>query len=378
MDLFEYAARDNHDDCRPDDEPDALDASAGGYGPAEPKPSLPAAGAAAAADLRETVITLADALRAVEMMPGIKPGRLIEWRSAIATFVRLTRRDPETMPIAPAAIVPVLKTVRPGLFRLTTKRWRNVRGSLAALATQVGWHADRERLQFKVTGPWADLLALLFRSPQKGNFAGFARFCITEGIIPDRVDEATVEAYRAWRTNTTFELRPDTTIHGLRRIWNRHASVTTGWPGRKLAAPPDPRVFALSLTAFPTSFAADLAGFVELMRNPDPFSEKRAMAVNTWEDRRGHLIRVASILVQEGLMIVQDVTSLKALVTPAAMLSNDIRTWTLGDTRNWTLGCSLSLDAGLRRSGRLQKAAAALAAKSVAVTTDGHDLAVVQ
>ncbi len=265
------------------------------------------------------MITVADALRAAETMPGVTPGRLAEWHSATATFVRLTGRDPETMPIAPSDIVPALKKVRPGLFRLTEKRWGNVRGSLAGLAALVGWHADRERLQREVTGPWAGLLALLVRSPQKANLAGFARFCVVEGICPDDVDESTVEAYRAWRTNETFDLRPNSAIHGLRRIWNAHAGTTPGWPDRKLSPPKDPRVFALPLAAFPASFAADLEGFVEEMRNPDPFGDKRAMAENTWHDRRGHLIRVASILVHEGHLKADAVTGLAVLVTPVSM-----------------------------------------------------------
>lgn len=319
MDLFEYADRDEHDDRRPDEEPEALAAPVGGDGPTGPKSLLPATGAEVPVDLRETVITLVDALRAAETMPGVTPGRLADWRSAIATFERLTGRDPETMAIAPIEMVPALKTVRPGLFRLTAKRWGNVRGSLAGLAALVGWHADREQLQRKIAGPWADLLALLTRTPQKANLAGFARFCVVEGINPECVDEATVEAYRVWRTTATYNLNTDRTIHGLRRIWNANAGNTAGWPDRKLSPPKDPRVFALPLSAFPASFEADLEGFVEEMRNPDPFGDKRAMAENTWQDRRGHLIRVASILVNDGHLKAEEVTGLRVLVTPVAM-----------------------------------------------------------
>jgi integrase len=319
MDLFEYADRDDHQDRNRDEGPEVLAAPADDDDPTGPTSLLPPVGAAAAADLRETVITLADALRAAETMPDVTPDRLADLRSAIASFVRLTGRDSETMPIAPMEMVPALKKVRPGLFRLTAKRWGNVRGSLAGLAALVGWHADRERLRRKVTGPWGDLLALLTRAPQKYNLAGFARFCVIEGISPACVDEATVEAYRAWRTTATYDLHPNGTIHGLRRIWNAHAGTTPGWPDRKLSPPKDPRVFALPLAAFPASFEADLDGFVEEMRNPDPFGDKRAMADNTWQDRRGHLIRVASILVQEGHLKAEDVTGLTVLVTPAAM-----------------------------------------------------------
>jgi integrase len=252
-------------------------------------------------------------------MPGVMPRTIAEWRSAIATFARLTGRDPQTMPIAPAEMVPVLKQVRPGLHRLTAKRWGNVRGSLAGLAAVVGWHAGRDQLRRALTGAWADLLGLLARAPQKANLAGFARFCSSEGINPEYVDEAAVEAYRAWRATKPYDLAPNSTIHGLRRIWNANAGATAGWPDRKLSPPKDPRIFALPLSAFPASFEIDLEGFVEEMRNPDPFGDKRAMAENTWQDRRGHLIRVASILVHEGHLKAEEMTGLRVLVTPVAM-----------------------------------------------------------
>jgi hypothetical protein len=60
-------------------------------------------------------------------------------------------------------------------------------------------------------------------------------------------------------------------------------------------------------------------------------------------------------------------------------LSNDIRNWARGDSGNWT---PFRFHAAFRvcgcRSGRLQKAGAALLAQSVAVAADGEDVAVVE
>lgn len=319
MDLFEYA--DREPDCDPDETPDDQSAPALCDAPVAPQPLPPAGAATAPGDLRERVVTLADALRAAGTMPGVPPGRLADWRSAVATFCRVTDADPEQTAIAPRVMVPLLKVVRPGLHRLKAKRWGNVRACLAGLAAAVGWHATRDRLRLAVTGAWALLRESLPGVPQKANLCGFARFCQVEGITPDEVTEATVAAYRAWREDWTYDLHAAATIHGLRRIWNGNAGVTAGWPVQKLPAPKDPRIYALPLDAFPEAFRAELEGFTAMMLTPDPFDEdaKRPLAEHTCRDRRGHLIRAASILVLRGLKAPADINGLKPLVQPDAV-----------------------------------------------------------
>jgi integrase len=319
MDLFEYAAREA--DREPGETPDDSSAPALCDAPVAPRPLPPAGAAATPCDLRETVVTLADALRAAETMPGVPAGRLADWRSAVATCCRVTGAKPEETAIAPRTMVPLLRAVRPGLYRLKAKRWGNVRASLAGLAAAAGWHAGRERLRLVVTGEWAVLRESLPHSPQKANFSGFARHCQVEGITPEEVTEETVAAYRTWLETWTYDLHAAVTIHGLRRIWNRHAGATPGWPARKLPAPKDPRIFALPLEDFPEGFRTELEGFTALMREPDPFDEKasRPLADQTVRDRRGHLIRAASILVLAGLKTPGDFDGLKPLVEPGAV-----------------------------------------------------------
>ena len=73
MDLFEYADLEAHRDL--DETPDDSPVPAAAAAPMNPKPPSPGGSSAAAPDLREAVTTLADALRAVEVLPGVTPGR---------------------------------------------------------------------------------------------------------------------------------------------------------------------------------------------------------------------------------------------------------------------------------------------------------------
>ncbi len=83
----------------------------------------------------------------------------------------------------------------------------------------------------------------------------------------------------------------------------------------------DPRIFALPLDDFPSAFRSELDAFIELLRTPDPFAKesRRAMSEATLRDRRGHLIRAASILVQTGQKSPTEINGLKVLAEPAAM-----------------------------------------------------------
>ncbi len=141
MNLFEFADLDADRDNRRDPEnlPDESVSS--------PEPEIPTTATSTPADMRTTVVTLADALRVAETKAGVTPNCLVDWRSAVASVARLTSRKPEDMRIAPREMVPLLKAVRPGLFRMKAKRWANVRSSLASLAAVVGWHAGRERMR---------------------------------------------------------------------------------------------------------------------------------------------------------------------------------------------------------------------------------------
>lgn len=317
MDLFEHADRMDRQKAEDPAHEDRADSPAG---VTETPAPAPADTRVSSAELRATVVTLANALHAASDLAGIPASRVADWRSAVATFVKVTGREADTMPIAPASMVAALKAVRPGLFKIKAKRWANVRSSLAGLAAAVGWHADRTRLRMEVTGEWARLRNLLPRHPHKACFSGFARHCQACGIEPHEVDEAALDRYRHWLSTETFDLNPSSAIHGVRAIWNKNAGKTPDWPQRRLVAPPDPRNFALPLDAFPPSFIEDLDGFTEVMRCPDPFDATgaKALAEHTWRDRRGHLIRAASILVQEGVVKAEEITSLKVLASPTA------------------------------------------------------------
>jgi integrase len=259
--------------------------------------------------------------------------------SAVALLERATGRPTAALPLAPIELVPLLNRVLPARLRITKKRWSNARGLLAAVAARTG-HADPRapRGSVPLTGAWAGLPARLGRRARAAALGGFARFCQARGIAPDDVDEAAFEAYRAWLAERTYTLRPNGAVSGARLAWNAGAKAASGWPGRAVAAPSDPRVRALPLGAFPASFVADLQAYLDRLADPDPLDADigRRRSPATVVERRRFVLRAASILAEPGGTPAERITGLDALASEAAMKAVLLELHRRGGGKGWT------------------------------------------
>ena len=271
--------------------------------------------------------SFADALALIEANSATSPKDIKTYRSAVATLGRVTGRLPGDLPLSPSTLRPLLEAVLPARFRMSRKRWANVRSALAAIAARTGHVTSRAERRVPLGEVWASAMAPLPRTPQSAALNGFARFCQVQGIMPAAVDETALEAYRAFLIERTYELDPGTTINSVRRMWNIAAGTIEGWPGRKLLPPRNPHVRALRLEAFPASFAEELGAYLARLAAPDPFDQPfgdgpihvgRPLSPVTIADRRRILLRAASILVEAGEPI-ERMTGLAVLTTEAAM-----------------------------------------------------------
>lgn len=64
------------------------------------------------------------------------------------------------------------------------------------------------------------------------------RYCSSQGIAPDQVCEAVVQAYFVHREATSFLETGPGRVRELMRAWNRCVERARGWPARCLQ-PPD-------------------------------------------------------------------------------------------------------------------------------------------
>ncbi|MFC7540442.1 hypothetical protein ACFQU2_14515 [Siccirubricoccus deserti] len=97
-------------------------------------PNQPPGGAA---DARPA--TFAEALACLAVDATISPDRLRELRSAVAALERVTGQAANRLPIEPRALRPLLEAILPARFRMSRKRWTNVRSGLAAIGILTGY-----------------------------------------------------------------------------------------------------------------------------------------------------------------------------------------------------------------------------------------------
>src|SRR5690242_17583700 len=77
--------------------------------------------------------SLAEALQHVAHAEGLKPELLRRLRSDIGTVAKMTGRTPAQLPCDPRSLRPIIRSVLPARYRITQKRWSNLRSAVARL-----------------------------------------------------------------------------------------------------------------------------------------------------------------------------------------------------------------------------------------------------
>ena len=174
------------------------------------------------------------------------------------------------------------------------------------------------------------------RSP----YMRFAKFATLHGIAPEAVDDAALDAFCTWVVSRALIARPTRIAGTFRRAWNAAAKTEPGWPSRFLASPPRAGDFSIPKDQLPLPFGTDMEAFltrratndmVEVFSGdtPPPASDvttpadhggarrsKTPARDSTITTRRDHVRWAASALVASGALRVEDLESLRTLVTP--------------------------------------------------------------
>ena len=84
-----------------------------------------------------------------------------------------------------------------------------------------------------------------------------------------------VEAYEAWLTVETLELRPRATVNSVCCAWRRLQRLSPEWPRQDLKLKTRVRQKAAPYAAFPPSFEQDVSAYLAALRAPDPLDAKQ-------------------------------------------------------------------------------------------------------
>src|SRR5437763_173798 len=99
-------------------------------------------------------LTLHDALALIERQAMLAEDRLRHVRSDCVVAARLCGRTLDTLPCDPLLLRPILKRVLPARHRMSLRRWRSVKSSIARVLKLVGWHEPDEVIKAELSAVW--------------------------------------------------------------------------------------------------------------------------------------------------------------------------------------------------------------------------------
>jgi hypothetical protein len=263
--------------------------------------------------------TLADCLACCADSEGVPAARLKRFQAAVSVLERLLDRPATSIPAAPPELRPLLAGIMPAGHGISEARWRNIRGDLKGLLITAGWVSPLSHRTAALGGPWAALLLTVAQHGPVRTLPPFARWCAAEGLLPEAVTVATMEAYKRFLEELTLDPTPRHSVQQLVRAWNALARRGAPWPGTLLQMTSRAVRKAARPESLPTAFIADLDAYLAALREPDPLHPlaRRAAAANSIKLIRGVLLRGAALLIEAGVRP-DELTRLGDLASPGA------------------------------------------------------------
>jgi integrase len=264
--------------------------------------------------------TLAEVLERILSMDGLARQRRQDLMSAVRQVARLIGGLPADVSADPEALKRGLNILIPAAAGMTASRWRNVRALLTAALDLTGAKVARRRRHVGLASPWMALLALVDERYERARLSRFFSFASANGVAPERVDDRTVADFTDHLKRNSLLERQTQIVRDLCLAWNRCAGAILGWPTTRLAVPDRRRNYALSASAYPSSFGADVDGYLVHLAGNDLFDStgRGPASPKTLRDVRLRLLQMAAALVHSG-QPPETIRSLADLVEPDAV-----------------------------------------------------------
>jgi integrase len=247
------------------------------------------------------VMTLADVIAAIQGQHDLPRQRRHDLVSAVHKVACLLGHQPGDIAADAATLRQRLLPFTAAGAGLSPGRWRNVRSLLSAALKLSGCTVARRRSPHSLSSDWTELLGRIPDRYERSRLSRLAGYCSAAAITAAQVDDAVVDAFGASLLASFIE-RPKQVHREACLTWNRCAAGVPGWPATRLHVPQHRHDYALPLTAYPDSFGADVAGYLDHLAGHNPFAETARQPASplTLRDTRLRLLQVAAALVLSG------------------------------------------------------------------------------
>ncbi|NQV58657.1 MAG: hypothetical protein HQ502_03265, partial [Alphaproteobacteria bacterium] len=261
--------------------------------------------------------TFADVIVKLESLDGLTKTRRRDLISAMNAMARFLDKPVDQLEANLNILRQRLRQFHPKQARVSEKTYANVKSAVLAALQLTGTNNKRAA----GSSPMSEEFQILYDAVPD-QLVGYKlsrlfRYCSEEGLRPDQVSDATVEAFEAHVIDQTLNKDPGKVAREAVLTWNRLKDKVEGWPDVTLRRAPARIPWTFPLEQFPQSFQQDVDAWFDRMAMTDLFDDDapvRASRPATIKHRRFQVRMMASAIVRQGRPM-DGITSLADLVS---------------------------------------------------------------
>lgn len=272
--------------------------------------------------------SMADVLgRAEAEMTGTKHRDTVSGFSSAAKALGV---DWQAVPATPTALRDLLNSRCAAELGLSDRRWSNICSLIRGAFDQFGTFERSVTKRIPLTDAWVSLLASVpkIQKHWKDGLTRLACYCSALQVAPSGVTQEILLTFYEALVEEEVVRDPKRLLKHTIACWNMCRKDVAGWPEIRLASPFASTAYRIPLDRFPQGFQEDLSRWQERVLKPDIFDENsapRALKVVTVNGQVQRLIRFASALVHEDLIMIDQITGLDVLVMDFERLKSGLR-----------------------------------------------------
>jgi hypothetical protein len=239
------------------------------------------------------------------------------WATSLRQIAKALDKPLEVIPAGYSAVradLAQLHQVPAGLTAKTLQNHKsNAKSALLWLAREKGVPEHGAPL----TPAWEGLRTQIGDRLVRGRLSSFMRFCSAGTIAPIEVDEAIIDRFMSYRSETGTSA-DDAFRRLLARAWNGNVQTVQGWPTRRLVEPPVKAAVEVPWGQFPEGLRRDADQYIQgltRVRRSRTGQRIRPLTPSTIRTRRAELAAAARMAVSIGVPI-ETLNSLSALLAP--------------------------------------------------------------
>jgi integrase len=262
--------------------------------------------------------SFADAITHIEQSEALSLEKRSHWACSMRFVARALNRSPFLVPARWLAIRPRLAEMHSSQLDVTAKTLANHRANVRAALNLFCAEKNVPRRGTPLGEAWSSLWASI-DDVSKRKLSRFFRYLSAQGISPEAVDDAVVEAFLSDWERTGLKPPDAQSRRSLVHAWNDCSEKIAGWPAQRLAQSaarsvargPDWEAFPLRLRNEVDAFLASRSSRKLSPQQPGV----KAWAPTTLRVMRAKLQAFARMAVRRGVAV-ETLDSVSALLDP--------------------------------------------------------------